>query len=372
MNAHDAVAAPASRTASRTALPPAAELTRAYLRSDPAYDGLFLLGVRTTGIFCRPTCPARKPQPRNVVFFPGPREAMFAGFRPCKRCRPLAASDEPAWVPELLAAVERAPGGRLPDKELRAMGLDPSTARRHFLRRYGMTFQAYVRARRLGTALSLLREGARTGAAARAGGYGSPSGFREAFARLFGDAPARARTRPASASDGVRVRWLETPLGPMIAGATAAGVCLLEFTDRRMLETQFHTLRRRFRGPVFPGNSPHLDRLARELDAYFAGRRRRFTVPLDVPGSPFQTRVWRALLEIPYGGTCSYVDLARAIGSPRASRAVGRANGQNRIAIVIPCHRVVNADGRLGSYGGGLRRKEALLGLERGGHVSGR
>jgi AraC family transcriptional regulator of adaptative response/methylated-DNA-[protein]-cysteine methyltransferase len=151
----------------------------------------------------------------------------------------------------------------------------------------------------------------------------------------------------------------------MIAGATDRGVCLLEFTDRRMLEHQIETLGRRFKAALAPGSHPYLSRLTSELAEYFSGTRRAFTVPVHAPGTPFEMQVWQALQDIPYGETRSYEDVARAIGSPKAVRAVGRANGLNRVAIVIPCHRVVNKSGELGGYGGGLWRKRRLLHLER-------
>jgi AraC family transcriptional regulator, regulatory protein of adaptative response / methylated-DNA-[protein]-cysteine methyltransferase len=150
------------------------------------------------------------------------------------------------------------------------------------------------------------------------------------------------------------------------APAASAGVCLLEFSDRRMLEAQFATLRRRLGAPLVPGRNRWLDELRTQLAEYFSGERRDFDLPLVFPGTPFQRRVWQALLTIPYGETWSYRDLATRIGQSGATRAVGTANGMNRIAIVIPCHRVVNADGRLGGYGGGVWRKQLLLDIERG------
>jgi AraC family transcriptional regulator of adaptative response/methylated-DNA-[protein]-cysteine methyltransferase len=162
---------------------------------------------------------------------------------------------------------------------------------------------------------------------------------------------------------------IETPLGPLVAGATSKGICLLEFTDRRMLEAQIKTLRRRFGGAIVPGRNRHLDRLRRQLRDYFAGTRRTFDLPLVAPGSPFQERVWEELARIPVGETRSYEEIAKAIGSPKAVRAVGTANGMNRIAILIPCHRVVTKDGQLGGYGGGKWRKAALLELERNGII---
>ena len=157
----------------------------------------------------------------------------------------------------------------------------------------------------------------------------------------------------------------------MIAAATSRGVCLLEFTDRRMLEAQLTTLGRRLKLPLVPGEHATLERLKLELAEYFAGKRHAFEVPLHVDGSPFQERVWRELLRIPYGETRSYQDVAVEVGSPDAVRAVGTANGMNRIAIVIPCHRVVNKGGKLGGYGGGLWRKQRLLGLEQGQPIEG-
>jgi AraC family transcriptional regulator of adaptative response/methylated-DNA-[protein]-cysteine methyltransferase len=159
---------------------------------------------------------------------------------------------------------------------------------------------------------------------------------------------------------------IDTPLGPMAAGATPDAICLLEYTDPKRLDGQLAMLRKRFSTDVVPGDNSRLTLLRRELEAYFAGRLTAFTVPLVAPGTPFQERVWSRLLKIPYGQTISYEELATHVGAPGAQRAVGTANGSNRIAIVIPCHRVINKSGKLGGYGGQLWRKEALLQLERG------
>jgi len=301
--------------------------------------------------------------PGNVEFYPTIREALFAGYRPCLRCRPLEADGRPPeWAAGLLAEVEKNPGRRIPDAALRRLGVDPARARRHFLAHYGMTFQAYCRARRLGAALDELRRGADLDDVALGHGFDSHSGFRDAFARTFGTPPGRGRDAGA-----VLLAFLESPLGPLVAGATPDGVCLLEFTDRRSLETQLDTVRRRLGCATVPGDNAHLRQLTSELGAYFAGELRSFTVPVVAPGTPFQEQVWRELRRIPYGETRSYEGLAGTLGRPNAQRAVGRANGQNRIAIVVPCHRVVNKDGNLGGYGGGLWRKLRLLQLERGG-----
>ena len=159
---------------------------------------------------------------------------------------------------------------------------------------------------------------------------------------------------------------LDTPLGPMLAGATDEGICLLEFADRPLLPRQLERVQTRLGSAAIPGHHPRLDRLAGQLAEYFAGARRSFDIPLALTGTPFQERVWRLLCGIPYGGTISYAELARRAGSPGGSRAVGRANGDNRIAIVVPCHRVVPANGGLGGYGGGVHRKQRLLDLEGG------
>jgi len=168
----------------------------------------------------------------------------------------------------------------------------------------------------------------------------------------------------AAASQCITIKTLDSPVGPLTAGATDEGICLLEFAGPRS-DLQTNALARFFRAEVAEGNHPYLDQLETELAAYFAGRLREFTVPLVLRGTPFQESVWGELLRIPYGETRSYADIARAVCTVKASRAVGRANGQNRIAIVIPCHRVVNTGGSLGGYGGGLDRKRLLLDLER-------
>jgi AraC family transcriptional regulator of adaptative response/methylated-DNA-[protein]-cysteine methyltransferase len=340
-------------------LPPTRELIQAYRRSDATYDGIFFVAVRTTGIFCRPTCPARKPLPKNVEYFSTPRAALASGYRPCKRCKPLLNHEPPNWVTRLLEMVDRSPSSHLRERELRQNGIDPATARRYFLKHFGMTFQAYARARRLGQALHQIREGKTLDHVAFATGFDSTSGFRDAFTRTFGIPPGRSLDQ-----DCITLMWIKSPLGPLVAGADRDGVCLLEFTDRRMLATQLESVRKYFKLPLVTGKTPHLEQLEQELEEYFAGTRQEFTVPLVYPGSDFQCRVWEELLRIPYGETRSYDDIAKAVGVPNACRAVGRTNGLNRIAIVIPCHRVVNKDGKLGGYGGGLRRKEFLLRLE--------
>lgn len=334
---------------------------RALVDRDSAYDGVFTVAVRTTGIFCRPTCPARKPQRENVEYFRTVGDAMAAGYRPCKRCRPLEPRGKtPDWLAGLLEAVESEPGRRWTDTDVRAMGVDPVRARRWFQENHGMTFHAYQRSRRLGMALGQMRNGADQVGAAYDHGYESLSGFREAFERMFGGTPGSKKTT----EHAVVTRYL-TPLGPMLAAATDKGVGLLEFHDRRMLETQIKRMRQLLQCEITPGVNGHLEKMEDELKRYFEGTLKRFTVPLLLAGTEFQEAVWNRLLEIPYGETLSYEGLARDIGRPGAQRAVGRANGDNRLAVVVPCHRVIRSDGTLCGYGGGLWRKQHLLDLER-------
>ena len=343
-------------------LPSLKAMERAYKRRDASYDGLFFLAVRTTGIFCRPSCPARKPLRSNVEYFSSPREAVFAGYRPCKRCRPMETDGKPpGWVRLLFSTIEKNPSARYSDTYLRSINVDPARARRFFLKNYGMTFQAYCRARRLGKSFEQIRFGADLDDVALGYGYNSHSEFRDAFAKTFGVAPGKSR-----GADCIVTAWVESPFGPLLAAATSDGICLLEFTDRRRLDHQFARLRKYFRCSIVPGENSHILQLKSELAEYFAGTRKQFLVKLFYPGTPFEERVWNVLLTIPYGSTISYEDIAKAIGSPGASRAVGRANGFNRISIVIPCHRVINKNGELGGYGGGLWRKKMLLSLEKG------
>jgi len=341
-------------------LPETDTLMDAFYSRDASYDGLFYTGVRTTGIFCRPSCSARKPKRENIEFFPTARDAMFAGYRPCQRCHPLEAPGEaPAWLAGLLAAIDAEPERRWTDADLRAHGVQPDRARRWFKANHGMTFHAYARARRLGTALARIRDGGSVVAAAYDHGYESLSGFNSAVRELVGASPSESR-----ALTTVVLKRITTPLGPMIAGSIDDDVCFLEFADRRMFERQLKTLSRRLGCRYLPGTSPVIEALSRELEAYFAGRLRQFSVPLRAPGTDFQRAVWDALREIPCGQTRSYADIATAIGQPTATRAVARANGDNRLAIVIPCHRVIGKDGSLTGYGGSLWRKQRLLELE--------
>ncbi len=342
-------------------LPPADVMYRALAARDPSYDGLFYVAVKTTRIFCRSVCHARTPKRENVEFYARTHDALYAGYRPCLRCRPLDSRGKPTpMVEKLLAAVEADPSGRMRESDLARMGIDPSTARRQFQRYCGMSFHAYHRARRMGMALTGVREGKSMIDLQLDQGFESSSGFREAFAKIFGTAPSLARD-----VDCLYAKWFETPLGPMLALANDAGLYMLEFVDRRGLEREVKVLLRRLSQHVVPGEHRYLDRISEELDAYFAGRSLAFNTPLQFDGSPFQRDVWETLRTIQPGQTFSYADVAAKIGRPAAVRAVGRANGDNKLAIIVPCHRVIGADGTLTGYGGGLWRKAWLLEHER-------
>ncbi len=343
-------------------LPDGETLYAAIVNKDSGFEGIFVVAVKTTGIFCRPTCTARKPKRENVEFFGSAQEALLHGYRPCKVCRPLEYKGTvPDWLRLLLDEINDDPGIRLRDGDLRARGVDPSRARYWFKKHHGMTFQAYLRALRIGQAFGRIRYGEKVVSTAFESGYESLSGFADSFRKAAGFSPVKSREGRL-----ITTTRILTPLGPMLAGGTDDGICLLEFVDRRMIETQIGRLSRLLGAECVPGSCRHFDALNVQMEEYFSGKRKKFDLPLVTPGTPFQQKVWSELRTIPYGSTRSYGEQASAIGMPSAVRAVARANGDNRIAIVIPCHRVIGADGRLTGYGGGLWRKKYLLDLEAG------
>jgi AraC family transcriptional regulator of adaptative response/methylated-DNA-[protein]-cysteine methyltransferase len=341
-------------------LPTEQVMLEAFLARDTSYDGVFVTGVQATGIFCRPTCSAKKPRPENVHFFGTAHEALLSDFRPCKRCRPMEPSGTaPEWLRPLLAEIETDPGRRWTDQDVRAAGLSPTRVRRWFKQHHGMTFHAYGRARRLGAALGHVKQGSRVSRAAFEAGYDSLSWFQAAFRQYFGSTPTELEGATV-----VRVDRITTPLGPMLVGATDDALCLLEFVDPRALPTQVARIRKGLGAVFVPDRNGIVDRAARQVESYFAGTLEAFSVPTIAPGTNFQKAVWDALAAIPYGQTRSCAELAQGIGRPSAVRAVGSANGMNALAIVVPCHRVIGADGKLVGYGGGLWRKQRLLELE--------
>lgn len=330
---------------------------QALVAKDSEYEGLFYVGVKTTGVFCRPTCPARKPKYENCEFYETAQQALLASFRPCQRCRPLSHPNQVSDVVRILVeAVENNPEKRWKGQDFKDLSIDESTARRQFKKRFGMTFVEYARARRMGLALKNIRSGRTIIDAQLSTGYESSSGFRDAFSRIMGAAPTHVDDERV-----LKASWIDTRLGPMMAVADDTALYLLEFVDRRGLEREVERLRKRTRSAIVPGVTEPIRSIERELAEYFDGTLIAFHTPLFCLGTPFQKGVWEQLMAIPPGETRSYQDIAVALGKPSACRAVAQANGANQLAIVIPCHRVINASGDLGGYGGGLTRKNWLL-----------
>src|SRR3954447_2620319 len=344
-------------------LPSHTVMQRAFQRKDPAFDGTFIVAVKTTGVFCRPVCRAKPPRLENVEFFPTPDDAARNGYRPCKLCRPTEArSLPPRVVTQLIELIDSSAPERVRETDLRAIGVDPSTARRQFRDYCGMTFAAYQRSRKLAGAFGEVRNGVAVVEAQAGAGFESASGFRQAFQRLFGAGASEARGGTVAV---LTADWIETPLGRMIAVAHEDGIAVLDFIDRKGLPAALNRLTARFNASIAPGEHPHLRQLKAQLDEYFAGRRPTFSVPLAPHRSAFERRAWEYLRQIPFGQTRSYGEQAAALGTPGAARAAGRANGMNYLSIVIPCHRVVATNGDLTGYGGGLARKRWLLDHER-------
>lgn len=342
-------------------LPDNDTLYHALITRDAAWEGRAYVGVTSTGVFCRLTCPARKPKQANCVFVGSVAEAVRAGFRACKRCHPLGpeAQGDPL-VARLLAALTAEPEAAWSEARLRREGHDPSTVRRAFQRHFGMSFLEMARQGRLRLGAATLSEGKVIEAQLEAG-FSSGAAFRAAFGKWLGVAPGRF------ARDAVlRADVMETALGAMVAVSSAQALHLLEFTERRALPGEVRRLFKHAKGSLGFGRFAPTDQVEAELAAFMRGDCARFEVPLAPLGAPFAQSVWTALRAIPAGQTRSYSGLAADMGRPEATRAVARANGANPIAIVIPCHRVLGADGALTGYGGGLWRKQALIEMERG------
>jgi len=333
---------------------------------DGRAEGRFFYAVATTGVYCRPTCAARLPRPENVAFYRTSQEAEAAGFRPCKRCRPreLPHAQRLAQVVEaarrLLESSEAPP--RLAALAAR-VGLSAHYLHRLFKKQVGMTPRQYAAARRLARFGAELRDGSDVTTAIYAAGYSSSSRFYEAESGALGMLPAEV----ARGGRGVEMRATvaRCSLGRVLVAATARGVSAIAFgdSDAVLLEE----LRARFPHALIRSSDAALDALATRVvqmvdddSAGVAG-----DLPLDLMGTAFQQKVWRALRDIPRGATASYADVARAIGAPGAVRAVGTACGKNPVAVAVPCHRVVRQDGALGGYRWGLARKQALLAKER-------
>lgn len=342
-------------------LPPHDLLYDALVARDAAWEGRAYVGVTSTGIFCRLTCPARNPKRENCQFFRSVADCLAAGFRPCKRCHPMApAADADPVIKSLLDALEADPTRRWSEEDLVAMGHDPSTIRRTFKRHLGQTFLDLARQTRLQAGLTTLADGGRMIDAQVEAGFASSAAFRDAVAGHLGLPPAAFRRNAL-----LRADWFNTPLGTMIAVSDQSHLHLLEFADRKALPTELKRLHKNCKGSLGLGRFAPTDRAEAQLDAYFAGRSAGFDLPLALHGSAFTRAVWTVLQTLPAGTTHSYSEIARRMGRPEATRAVARANGANQIAIVIPCHRVLGADGSLTGYGGGLWRKQKLIEIER-------
>lgn len=339
------------------AIPPD-EMYQALITRDRMWDGIFFVGVVTTGVFCRPTCVAKKPRRENVVFFTQAAQAMAAGFRPCKRCRPMQplVQSTPPWIQPLLDKLAQEPEVRITEKDLAKWSLEPKRVRRYFQKHYGMTFSVYQRALRMGLARDELQQGQPLLETGWDYGYESPSGFREAFARLFGKPPGQAEKTHCLVT-----KFIPTPLGEIYALADDKYLFLLSFLDRSRAQNQLRALRPTQSQRIVPGTNAILEQATEELQAYFDGTLTHFQTPFYTQGTPLQQQVWSRIQRIPYGTTFRYAQIAQELGEPEAVHAVGRATTENPLALLIPCHRVVRSDGTYCNYSGGLFRKQWLL-----------
>ena len=329
----------------------------AAIARDRSYDGRFVSGVMSTGIYCRPSCPARHPKRENVRFFADGAAARAAGLRPCKRCSPDDVSRDERAVLSAIAAIKAAGQPLLLAALAGESGYSPSHFQRVFTRHTGLSPAAYARALQAERAAEALTgEGSVTGAI-YAAGYSGPSRFYEATEGRLGMAPSAW----ANGGRGVTIHWAAVPtsLGRMLVAATAKGVCRLSFNEgREALEQRFP------HAELAEGGTAFAALLAEVIAAVEAPGERGGDfahIPLDVKGTAFQEAVWRELRRIPAGETRSYAEIAAAAGNPRAVRAAGSANGANNVAVLIPCHRVIRTGGNLGGYAYGLDIKRELL-----------
>lgn len=337
------------------------QMYRASYEKNSDFEGVFWMGVKTTGIFCRPTCTARKPKPENVEFFDNTKDAIQKGYRPCKVCKPLVNPDEtPPEIQKLMDELSVNPETKFKDIDLVERGLQPITVKRWFLKHHGMTFHAFQRMFKINSAFKKLQQGENVLDVALENGYESLSGFNDSFKNVFGVSPKNSKMEKI-----VDLKRIETPLGTMIACANENGICMLEFSDRKALPTELKEISKHFDANIVQGENPHFKTLEKELEEYFEGKLKDFTVPLAPVGTDFQKKVWKILRTIPYGTTRTYQQQADILGNPKAVRAVANANGLNKISIIIPCHRVIGSNGTLTGYGGGIWRKQKLLELEK-------
>lgn len=332
---------------------PDAEAWTAVLARDRAFDGRFVTGVLSTGIYCRPSCAARHPRRENVRFFADGAAARAAGLRPCKRCSPDDVSRDERAVLAAIAAIRAAEQPLALAALAAETGYSPTHFQRVFTRHTGLSPAAYARALLAERASEALTGEGSVTEAIYAAGYSGPSRFYAANEGRLGMAPSAW----ANGGRGVTIRWavVETTLGPMLVAATDKGVCRLSFGEgRAALEARFP------QAELVEGGAEFADLLSAVIAAVEAPGDFAH-IPLDVKGTAFQEAVWRELRRIPPGETRSYAQLAAAAGNPKAMRAAGSANGANNVAVLIPCHRVIRTDGSLGGYAYGLEIKRALL-----------
>ena len=331
------------------------------LNREQRFVGIFFVGVKTTAVFCIATCRARKPKLKNVEFYTSFKEALDNGYRPCKICKPTQnAHEAPEQVATAIQLVKENPKEKITDEQLRKRDISPEILRRWFNTHYGMTFQAYQRMYRINNAYLELKKGKNATHTAFDTGYESLSGFGYTFKKIIGESPQNSADKNI-----ILINRLTTPLGPMFVCATENGICLLEFVDRRMLETSFKDLQRILKANIVIGENAHTKQAKIEITEYFEGKRKTFDVALDTPGTDFQNSVWNCLKEIDYGTTTTYQAQANKMNHPKAVRAMASANGRNRVSIIIPCHRVIGKDGNMTGYGGGIERKKWLIEHER-------
>lgn len=330
---------------------------------DAQADGSFVYSVRTTGVYCRPSCPARPARPENVAFHATCAEAEAAGFRPCKRCRP----NEPALAERQAEAVARAcrlieGAETMPalDDLARAAGMSPFHFHRVFRKVTGITPKAYAEARLAGRVASGLQEAGTVTEAVYEAGYNSSSRFYAKASERLGMTPTAYR----KGGVGTRIRFAaaECSLGSILVAATDKGVCAILLGDDP--DALARDLQDRFPKAELSGGDEAFERWVAEVIGFVEAPGRGLDLPLDIGGTAFQQRVWAALRAIPVGTTATYADIARAIGEPAAVRAVAQACGANRLAVAIPCHRVVRSDGSLSGYRWGVERKRDLLARE--------
>ena len=325
----------------------------AFDRRDRSLDGQFVGAVKTTRIYCKPSCPARRPLRENVEFFATPAEAQQAGYRSCQRCKPDEVGRDREAVAKALTLLESAEESLSLEDLAETVGYAPHHFHRLFKRDTGVTPAAYSRALRAKRAEVALKANGRVTDAIYDAGYSGPSRFYAETSRRLGMSPSAWKNGGA----GVTIRWAvaETSLGPMLVAATGKGICCLSFNQGEA------DVRRRFPKAWIEKGGEELADLVKGAVAAVERPRTMPNLPLDVAGTAFQQAVWAELMRIPPGETRTYAQIAAAVGKPKAVRAAGTANGQNRVAVLIPCHRVIRTDGSLGGYAYGLSIKEALL-----------